>query len=136
MPKTTNSACPTSKTSKPSTSKTSTTTKTSKTSKTSTTSYTSNGVNVTPTKFTSGDRIKLTYNGLLAQSGALEIYAHVGYGASKWQNVTDIKMTQTKNGFEATLPISSASNLNIAFKDSINNWDNNSGNNYCFKANK
>ena len=134
MPKTAKSACPTSKSSKTSTStKTSTTTKSTKS---STTSYTSNGVNVTPKTFASGDRIKLTYNGLLAQSGALEIYAHVGYGASKWQNVTDIKMSQTKNGFETTLPISSTSNLNIAFKDSINNWDNNSGNNYCFKANK
>lgn len=97
-------------------------------------SYSGNGVYITPTDFSVGDRIRLTYDGLLAKSGASEIYAHVGYGTQKkWDNVMDVKMTQSSDGFEATFPVTSTTNLNVVFKDSANNWDNNSGENYSFK---
>lgn len=95
--------------------------------------YTDNGVYITPSDFTVGDRIRVTYSGLLAKSGASEVYAHIGYGTQKWQNIADIKMSKTEQGFEATFPVTSESNLNIAFKDSANNWDNYSGKNYSFK---
>lgn len=95
--------------------------------------YADNGVFITPSEFTIGDRVRVTYNGLLAKSGASEIYAHIGYGTQKWQNITDLKMTRTAEGFEAVFPVTSNSKLNIAFKDSANNWDNNSGKNYTFK---
>ena len=74
---------------------------------------------------------KLTYNGLLSQSGATEVYAHVGYGR-RWENTQDYKMTKTTRGFEATIPIQHADTLNVCFKDSANNWDNNAGANYSF----
>ncbi len=114
---------------KSNTSKSSTASKTTK----SSSSYDANGVYISPSTFSVGDRIKITYSGLLANSGAAEVYAHIGFGASKWQDITDIKMTKTSKGFEATVPVSSTSTLNVAFKDNANNWDNNSGSNYCFK---
>lgn len=140
MPKATKSATST-RTRKTTTTTSAAASKTKTASKTTTktaskTNYTNNGVSISPSSYSTGDRIKICYSGLLVQSGANDIYAHVGYGTSKWSNVSDIKMTPTKNGFETTLPISSASLLNIAFKDSADNWDNNSGNNYCFKAAK
>lgn len=137
MPRATTPAASASKTKKTTTKTSTTASKTStstKTTKTNTSSYDANGVYISPTKFSTGDRIKISYCGLLANSGADEIYAHIGYGTSKWQNITDIKMTRTTKGFEATVPVSTASNLNIAFKDDANNWDNNSGSNYCFKT--
>jgi hypothetical protein len=41
-------------------------------------------------------------------------------------------MIRTNSGFEATIPAANAEHLNVAFKDSINNWDNNSNRNYTF----
>lgn len=76
--------------------------------------------------------IKVTYNGLLAQSGADNVYACYGYG-DKWANQTFYKMNRTSHGFETTLPVDEKV-VNVAFKDSANNWDNNSGRNYSFLA--
>ena len=91
--------------------------------------YTSNGLTINPSSFTSGDKIKLTYNGLLSQSGAEEIFAHIGWGDA-WEDVNDIKMSKTKSGFTATIKINKAAVLNVCFKDAMNNWDNNNGCNY------
>lgn len=101
--------------------------------RTTKTDYSDNGVYVTPSDFTYGDRIRVTYDGLLSKSGATEVFAHIGYGTQKWDDVTDIKMSQIANCFEATFPVNETSNLNVVFKDSANNWDNNSGKNYSFK---
>lgn len=93
-----------------------------------------NGVLVTPDAFSIGDTVKLTYHGELAKKGASEVYAHIGYGENEWKNVSSIKMSKTKKGFEAKLPIISNSKLNIVFKDDAEDWDNNSGNNYSIKT--
>ena len=39
-------------------------------------------------------------------------------------------MSKTKSGFTATISVENMSHLNICFKDSMNNWDNNNGCNY------
>lgn len=95
---------------------------------TSTNPYKSNGITVTPASFSSGDKIKVTYTGLLSQSGADEVYAHIGWGDS-WENVNDIKMSKTKTGFSTTITAYNSA-LNLCFKDTCDNWDNNNGNNY------
>lgn len=95
------------------------------------TDYISNGVTMSPPVPSAGDKVKITYDGLLAKSGAHHLYAHVGYG-SRWSDSSDIQMIKTSTGFEATLPVRDADSLNIAFKDCANNWDNNSGKNYSF----
>lgn len=79
-----------------------------------------------------GDNAKIIYKGLLSKSGANHVYAHVGYG-NQWNNLSDIKMSKTSEGFEAELPIISHDRLNVVFKDCANNWDNNSGWNYSFE---
>lgn len=91
--------------------------------------YKSNGLTINPSNFMSGDKIKITYNGLLSQCGAEEIFAHIGWG-DNWEDVNDIKMSKTKSGFTATITVDKSSVLNVCFKDAMNNWDNNNGCNY------
>ena len=96
--------------------------------------YKNNGLTVSPLSFNAGDKIKVTYNGLLSQSGAEEIYAHIGWGDT-WENVNDVKMSKTKTGFTATITAYNSS-LNLCFKDTCNNWDNNGGSNYTLYCNE
>ena len=81
-----------------------------------------------------GRKLRLSYNGLLAKSGAQDVYAAVSYGDNEnWKNVKYYPMGKTEqNTFEALLPIKKNTNLNVAFKDGADHWDNNSGNNYSF----
>lgn len=97
--------------------------------------YISQRVFVKPNVIGEGDTVTVTYNGILAQCGADQVYAHIGFGDTKtWHNPTYTKMSRTNEGFETTIPINTLSNLHIAFKDSANNWDNNSGSNYSFNV--
>ena len=105
--------------------KKSTTTKVS--SRSSVNQYKNNGITISPANFSTGDKIKVTYTGLLSQSGANEVYAHIGWGES-WENVDDIKMSKTKTGFSTTFTAYNSA-LNLCFKDTCDNWDNNDGNN-------
>ncbi|MDR3592621.1 MAG: carbohydrate-binding protein [Negativicutes bacterium] len=78
--------------------------------------------------------VKITYDGLLAQNGATELYAHAGIG-SDWENVQEVKMAKTKaGGFEATMLAAEKSTLNVCFRDAAYNWDNNSSENYVFSV--
>lgn len=76
--------------------------------------------------------VTIRYNGLLAKSGADKVYAFYGYG-NMWSTQGVQEMNRTVNGFEAVIPIRTNSNyINVAFKDSASNWDNNSNRNYSF----
>jgi len=78
--------------------------------------------------------VKITYDGLLAQNGATELYAHAGIG-SKWENVQEVKMAKIKaGGFEATVLAAEKATLNVCFRDAAYNWDNNSSENYVFSV--
>lgn len=97
--------------------------------------YTNQGITIVPNIISEGDKVTLVYQGLLAKSGADAVYAHIGFGdGSNWQSPTYVKMGRTSNGFETTITINKMNNLHIAFKDSANNWDNNSGSNYVFNV--
>ncbi len=74
--------------------------------------------------------IKLTYDGLLAKSGADAVYASYGYG-DKWLSRAVHEMNRTGHGFEITIP-TNENVTHVAFKDSADNWDNNNGKNYSF----
>jgi hypothetical protein len=93
--------------------------------------YLANGVIINPTPPQVGEAVKITYNGLLPKSGAANVFAHVGYGF-EWQHSHDVQMTRTPAGFEATVTAADHDTLCLAFKDTANNWDNNSGLNYNF----
>lgn len=87
------------------------------------------GVVVDPTPITSGQETTIFYNGLLAKSGADQVYAHIGFGPSNhWQGVRDLKMAKTNYGWVATLEApTDRDRLSFCFKDNVGNWDNNDG---------
>ncbi|QNB44995.1 carbohydrate-binding protein [Thermanaerosceptrum fracticalcis] len=94
------------------------------------TSTVERGVSVEPMPVTAEDTITISYNGLLAQSGAAQVYAHIGYGSNEnWSNVEDIPMSRAKDSW--TCDVNSLdSQLNFCFHDGANNWDNNYGHNW------
>ena len=89
-------------------------TKSTKCSKSSMNNYKSNGITIKPATFSVGDKIKLTYTGLLSECGAEEIFAHIGWGEA-WENLNDIKMSKTKSGFTATISVESMNQLNLCW---------------------
>lgn len=92
------------------------------------------GVVVDPTPITKGEKITVLYYGLLAESGADNVYLHAGYGRNdKWDDVYDYKMGHTTRGFEKTFNVNDPSRLNFCFHDTLGNWDNNSGHNWSFE---
>ncbi len=96
-------------------------------------SYYENGVILKPNVIAKGEDATVLYNGLLYHSGADTIYMHTGFG-DNWTLQKDIQMRRTQEGFEAQLPIATCDHLNIVFKDSANNWDNNCSRNYSFEV--
>ncbi|MDQ2085521.1 carbohydrate-binding protein [Herbivorax sp. ANBcel31] len=95
--------------------------------------YAGNGVEVSKSSIRVGDEVTLSYNGLLAQSGAESVYAHIGYGES-WEDKKFIPMEKNEDVFETKIKVTHPDSLNVAFKDSSDNWDNNSFSNYSFKV--
>lgn len=95
--------------------------------------YYENGVVLKPNVIAKGEDATVLYNGLLYNSGADSVYMHTGFG-NTWKNQKDIPMRRTNEGFEAEIPITLADNLNMVFKDSANNWDNNNARNYTFEV--
>lgn len=77
---------------------------------------------------------RICYSGLLATSGADKVIGVYGFGSNqRWEDVSEVVMTKDATGaFTATIPIVRGKNVNFAFKDSADNWDNNSGLNYTF----
>ena len=96
--------------------------------------YNENGVFISKYPLSVGDEVILSYNGLLANSGAEDIYVYLGYG-DKWQSKEFIPMTWEEGAFRTKIKINMAEDINITFKDSADNWDNNSMQNYSFKIN-
>ncbi len=81
-----------------------------------------------------GDKVKVTYEGQLSKSGANEVFAVVSFGDNNnWQNSSTYPMNNTNQyKYELSVPAQSKQQINIAFKDGADNWDNNSGKNYSY----
>uniref|UniRef100_A0A7C2IQQ4 Carbohydrate-binding protein n=1 Tax=Ammonifex degensii TaxID=42838 RepID=A0A7C2IQQ4_9THEO len=83
-------------------------------------------VDISPSPAIRGRDVFVRYNGLLAKSGADRVFCHFGYDG--WQNVNTTEMRREPDGsFATSLPVYGTSEINLCFKDSANNWDNNSG---------
>lgn len=92
------------------------------------------GLVVDPVPITSGAEITILYNGLLSSSGADQVYLHSGYGTSQvWKDIKDSEMDRTGRGWVKKFTVNDASRLNICFRDSAYNWDNNNGINWSFE---
>jgi hypothetical protein len=95
--------------------------------------YTAKGVLLSLEVPEAYEPVKITYNGLLARNGATELYARAGIGP-QWDNVQEVAMTKTANGFEGIALAVASSTLNVCFHDAAYNWDNNSNENYVFSV--
>lgn len=95
--------------------------------------YQANGLTISPHILTKGGTAHIVYNGLLANSGADKLYAHIGFGC-EWQDAIEYKMEKIATGFRVDVPISVGDTLNLCFKDNADNWDNNSGHNYSYNV--
>lgn len=92
-------------------------------------------VTVAPVPVTFGEDITVQYQGMLARSGAEQVYLHMGYGpAERWQFISDIPMEKVGNTWEAKFEITDDSRLNFCFKDNAGNWDNNNGRNWSLEV--
>ncbi|OPZ88067.1 MAG: hypothetical protein BWY74_03252 [Firmicutes bacterium ADurb.Bin419] len=93
-------------------------------------SYSGSGVEIQDTRNT----LRVIYSGLLAKNGAKEIYAVIGYGDNlHWENVQEYPMHKlSAKKYELIFPVTRTGEINMAFRDSQDNWDNNSGRNFTF----
>jgi hypothetical protein len=99
----------------------------------STQPYADNGVILSKSSLNVGEEVLLSYTGLLAQSGADQIFVHIGYGEN-WQEKAFVPMENDNGVFKAAVKAILPGVLNFSFKDSANNWDNNSSNDYSIKV--
>ena len=79
--------------------------------------------------------VKISYTGKLFQEEAEEVFVHYGFG-NNWSNLNEIKMEKTELGFQAEIDLISEETLNLCFRNSNNEWDNNDGQNYIFPIDK
>lgn len=97
--------------------------------------YEENGVKFSKQSVKIGDKVELIYNGLLKNSGATALKAHIGYNEG-WEEPQTIEMELKDEAFTVSLTLAKTGTLNCAFVDPMGNWDNNSGDNYSFKVAK
>lgn len=92
-------------------------------------------VTVYPSPLTVGEHINVIYDGLLAKSGADQIWLRTGYGPQEsWHDVRDLQMLKTGRGWELTFQVADDSRINFCFKDSAEHWDNYNGHNWSFEV--
>ncbi|NLE26372.1 MAG: carbohydrate-binding family 25 protein [Clostridiaceae bacterium] len=94
-------------------------------------SYSKSGVSFEKLSETQAE---VSYSGLLSKSGAQEVHAVYGFGSNQnWEGISTLQFKKEgEDSYKAIIPIEQGKNINIAFKDSAENWDNNSGMNYTF----
>ncbi|HOB22491.1 MAG TPA: carbohydrate-binding protein [Bacillota bacterium] len=81
---------------------------------------------VEPSPIPRGAKVRISYRGLLPQSGAESCWLH--YGFDGWQTPATIPMMrEPDNSFHASVTATGSRELNFCFKDSAANWDNNNG---------
>ena len=86
-------------------------------------------------KLIGNNTVKISYTGKLFQDESEEVFAHYGFG-NNWDNLNEIKMEKTELGFQAEIELISSDTLNLCFRNSNNEWDNNDGQNYIFPIEK
>lgn len=96
--------------------------------------YIENGINISKS-IISGLSVEVEYYGLLAKSGAEKVYVHFGYN-KEWKESNTVLMSKRDDKFVTEIEIRDYETLNIAFTDGVDNWDNNSTNNFVFEIEK
>lgn len=83
-------------------------------------------------KLTQNSKVKLSYTGELLQNESEEVFIHYGFGYN-WENIGEVKMEKTELGFQAEIELLESDTFNFCFKNNLNMWDNNNGENYVFE---
>lgn len=93
-------------------------------------SYSDQGVQLHEEMYT----LRLNYKGTLAQNGAQQIFAIIGYGNNlKWEDMDEFPMhNMGGNVFELLFTVKRSGNINIAFRDVAGTRDDNGGMNYVY----
>ena len=86
-------------------------------------------------KLIENSTVKISYTGKLFQNNSEEVFVHYGFG-SNWDNLNELKMEKSELGFQAEIELVSSDTLNLCFRNSNNEWDNNDGQNYIFPIEK
>ena len=86
-------------------------------------------------KIVENSKLKISYVGALYQNDSEKVFVHYGFGL-QWDNLSDIEMEKTELGFQCEIEIGESESLNLCFRNSNNEWDNNNGNNYIFQIEK
>ena len=86
-------------------------------------------------KLIENNTVKISYTGKFFQDNSEEVYVHYGFG-NNWDNLNEIKMEKTELGFQTEIELISSETLNLCFRNSSNEWDNNDGQNYVFPIEK
>lgn len=86
-------------------------------------------------KLIENSTVKISYTGKLFQDNSEEVFVHYGFGNS-WDNLNEIKMERSEIGFQAEIELISSDTLNLCFRNSNNEWDNNDCHNYIFQIEK
>ena len=86
-------------------------------------------------KLIENNKVKIYYTGKFFQDNSEEVYVHYGFG-NNWDNLNEIKMEKTELGFQTEIELISSETLNLCFRNSSNEWDNNDGQNYVFPIEK
>lgn len=86
-------------------------------------------------KLVENAKIKISYTGKLFEENNNNVYLHYGYGL-QWDNVSEVEMVRTELGYQAEIELMSSDSLNLCFRNSNNEWDNNNGQNYSFPIEK
>jgi hypothetical protein len=96
--------------------------------------YGDNGIVISKLPASVGDKVEISYTGILASCGAEQIFLHAGYNES-WEKIMMIPMKNEEGCFKAEISVDLAGSLNFTFKDNAENWDNNSSQNYSLMVN-
>lgn len=83
-------------------------------------------------KLIANSTVKVSYTGELFQNGSEKVFIHYGFGNS-WDKLAEVEMQKTELGFQAEIKLDSEEPLNLCFRNSNNEWDNNYSNNYSFE---
>lgn len=75
--------------------------------------------------------VKISYTGKLFQNNSEEVFIHYGFG-DNWDGLKELPMQKTDLGFQAEIQLNDTNKLNLCFRDSNNEWDNNDYKNYSF----
>lgn len=86
-------------------------------------------------KLVENSKVKISYTGKLFQESSEDVYLHYGFGHN-WENLSELEMEKTELGFQAEIELTSSESLNFCFRNALDEWDNNDGQNYIFPIEK